>query len=187
VFEMLPINLIDLSVVILCAVGAYVGSRLGVVCAAFYILGGLAGSAAATRFYLPFGTQLPFGPSAPFFAYMVIFLLVGGFFAAMGVSMSRRFDVYFLDLYDRFIGSLLGILLSFVLALSIFISLLIQPRPSFQERVSGSVLVRPLLLFAGSYLKVVPPPMADQIRKKIQNPPWDESTRDSTDSKKGKP
>lgn len=164
-----PVNLLDVLMVGFSALGAYVGSRIGVVCAAFYILGGIAGSAAATRLYLTLGMRIPVGSHSPFFGYMIVFLVVGGVFAALGIYLSRVLEKYFLGLHDRFVGGMLGILLSFVLSVSILVSLLIQPAPDFKMRASKSIIVRPLIQFSGKYLMILPHPMVNQMGESIRN------------------
>jgi len=162
--EFFPVSWIDLLIILFVALGAYVGSLIGTVCAIFYILGGLFGSAAAARLALPVGLMITSGPGAPFIGYMIVFVLVAVLLSVFGIYLSCWLEEYFLGLYDRFIGAMLGILLSFVLAASLTLSWMIQPNPSFQERMSRSVLVPPLLRFVGGTLKVLPPHLMEQIQ-----------------------
>ncbi|MBI4396998.1 MAG: CvpA family protein [Elusimicrobia bacterium] len=117
---------LDIALIGLAVLGTYLGMEIGVVSALFNILGGFVGSWAASRFYFPL---LKFFPESPAKAYYLIFIVVAGGLVASGIWLSQRLERYFLGLIDKFLGALLGIVLSFAVSTALLFPLLAAQSP----------------------------------------------------------
>src|SRR4051794_16819305 len=104
---------LDLAILLIVPMASWVGLRIGTVSAAFDILGGLIATSIATRFYSGLSTVLHL--SAPT-TYFLAFALVAAGILWTGVVLSQRWERHFLNLWDRFVGAVLGIVLGLTLA-----------------------------------------------------------------------
>ncbi len=125
---------LDVGILLLAVLGAWVGMKVGAVSTLFNTLGGLLGSWAASRFY---SSALSVFHSA-FLAYFIVFFLVAFTCVTAGVILSQLWENYFLGLSDRFLGAMLGILLSLTLVAVGLIPALMNDVPSARRLLRGS-------------------------------------------------
>jgi uncharacterized membrane protein required for colicin V production len=138
---------LDLGLLVLAVAGAFLGMKIGAVCALFNVAAGLAGSWAAGRFHVVLAAYV----QAPALAYGLLFLAVAGVLVAAGVVVSQLLAAYFLGLIDKFLGAVLGIALTLVFSAGALMPLAAEGRSSVQKLMRRSAFAPYLLRSAQKY------------------------------------
>lgn len=159
---------LDVGFVLLALLGAFLGTKIGVVSAGFNILGGFLGSWAAARFHIALARFMPENPSA---AYLLVFAAVAGACVAAGILLSHLLEDRFLGLADRFFGALLGMALSLMLAAVSLLPALVSstPSPSMRDMLRRSAFAPYLVRLLQRRLHVVPAAVWQEIEPRLES------------------
>jgi uncharacterized membrane protein required for colicin V production len=157
---------LDVGLILLAAVGAVAGMKIGAVSALFNVLAGLVGSGVAARLHLTAAVSLGLSASA---AYLTLFLFSAGVLVAAGILLSRALEAHFLGLADKFVGALLGVALSLVLASSALVPALLSESPAVQDMMRRSAFAPYLLRRAQARFRLAPDALWDRVTPVLES------------------
>jgi uncharacterized membrane protein required for colicin V production len=156
---------LDAALILLAMAGCYVGMKIGVVSGTFDILAGWAGCAAASRFHGPVSHFLGEEPAR---GYVLIFLATAGALVGTGIYVSHALESFFLGLMDRFLGALLGMLLSLTLAASLLFPPLLARRPGFMAHLQKSPFAASVMRSSQRFLRVAPAALWEKLEPTLE-------------------
>ncbi|HRY28871.1 MAG TPA: CvpA family protein [Elusimicrobiota bacterium] len=125
---------LDIGIVLLTVAGIFFGLKIGVISACFNILAGFAGTWVASRFYVVLSGYLP----RPAFSYFLLFIIVAAALVAAGILISQALESYFLGLVDKFLGALLGMVLSLLFSSVVLFPLVLEQTPAIKNLMRRS-------------------------------------------------
>ncbi len=99
---------LDLGILLVAALGAFLGFQIGGALIFFSLLGGLGCRWLDTWL---FEFVVKFMPKFPWLAHAIFFWLVGGAFVLIGIVVSRFLEASFMSILDKVLGVVLGAVL----------------------------------------------------------------------------
>ena len=102
-------------------------------------------------------------------AYMAIFGVVAAALIALGVALSQLLERFFLGLFDRFLGALLGIALTLTLAASALFPPLLAGRPGFVRLIRRSAFAPYVMRTSQKYLNITPAALWERLEPSLED------------------
>jgi uncharacterized membrane protein required for colicin V production len=156
---------LDIGVLLLSILGAFVGLQIGAVSALFDIAAGFAGSWTAARFYPSLAHFFP----NPSLAYFAVFAVTAGAIAAGGIAASQALERFFLGLIDKFLGAVFGIGLSLVFVSIVLVPMLLGQSPAVTAMVRRSAFAPYLVRATQKNFRLTPQDLWERVEPMLES------------------
>ncbi|MBN1385131.1 MAG: CvpA family protein [Elusimicrobia bacterium] len=131
-------NWIDISILILVVVFAWIGLRIGILATISGITSGFLGFITANLLYIKFAAFLPPKASSLVISYFVIFLTVSIVIFCIIASVSKLRRILLHGLIGKFLSILLGVVLGIVVCGAVLIVTVISPSKKVKHHMKDS-------------------------------------------------